>query len=91
MRASDLLSPGQLASSQTLRHTVAHAISRAQINASHGNLETAERLMAFFLAASTFVGGDGSLGEGNAWVQFINGEWVLNFDGFIPFEEEIPE
>lgn len=65
MRASDLLSPGLLANGQTLRHAAAHAISRAQINAARGSLSTTADLMAFFLAASTFVGGEGTGAPGN--------------------------
>lgn len=90
MRASELLSPGTLSNAQRLRHTVAHAISRAQINADLGNTDTAARLLTFFLAASTYVGGDGSLGEGESWIEFVNGEWVINFGGDINFGDEVP-
>lgn len=90
MRASDLLSPGILSNGQTLRHQAAHAISRAEINAANGNVDTAERLLLFFLAASTFVGGDGNIGGEESWIEFVNGEWVLNFSGEIDFGDEVP-
>lgn len=49
MRATDLPSPGILASGQTLRHTVTHAISRAQINLSRNpESDTPDDLLAFF-------------------------------------------
>ena len=91
MRASDLLSPGLLANGQTLRHAAAHAISRAQINADRGSLSTAADLMAFFLAASTFVGGDGSLGASESWIEYVNGEWVINFGAGIDFDSEVKQ
>lgn len=48
MRASDLLSPGILSNSQTLRHETAHAISRGEINMGRGSEGTLEDLAAFF-------------------------------------------
>lgn len=89
MRASDLLSPGLLANGQALRHAAAHAISRAQINADRGSLSTAADLLSFFLAASTFVGGDGSLGASESWIEYVNGEWVINFGAGIDFDSEV--
>lgn len=55
MRASDLPSPGVLSNSQNLRHTAAHAISRAEINAGLGTLGTAAQLSAFFAACKAAV------------------------------------
>lgn len=90
-RASDLLSPGTLSNGQTLRHTAAHALARAQINADRSpSSTTAADLLLFFLAASTFVGGDGNLGGAESWIEFVNGEGVLNFSGAIDYDTEVP-
>lgn len=48
MRADQLKSPGILSNGQSLRHQAAHAMSRAEINLSHGAGESATVLAAFF-------------------------------------------
>ena len=66
MKASTLPSPGVLSNGQTLRHAAAHAISRAEINASRSpDSETAAELLIFFNACAAacaavvdFQGGD---------------------------------
>lgn len=90
-RASDLLSPGILGNGQTLRHTAAHALARAEINRSRSaTSDTAAALLLFFLAASTYVGGDGNLGGAESWIEYVNGEWVLNFSGAIDYDDGVP-
>lgn len=57
MRASDLPTPGLLSNGQTLRHTAAHAISRAQINSDRSpDSDTAVQLLEFFSACATRCG-----------------------------------